>query len=97
MEIVEESLTLIDEYAQVPIAFEVCSVLDVSAREGGAGGFELVERPINAPFVKDYDAIAGNHPSDWARRFDVSRWGMLCARAEGRRVGGVVIAFQDLA
>jgi ribosomal protein S18 acetylase RimI-like enzyme len=92
MEIVEESLTLIDEYARVPIAFEVRSVLDVSARDG-APGFELVERPVDAPFVKDYDAIAGNRPSDWARRFDVSRWGMLCARAEGRRLGGVVIAF----
>ncbi len=92
MDIIEQSLTLIDEYAEVPIAFEVRSVLDVSARDG-APGFELVERLVDAPFVKDYDAIAGNHPSDWPKRFDVSRWGMLCARVEGRRVGGVVVAF----
>lgn len=92
MEIVEESPTLVDEYAQVPIAFEVRSILHVSARDG-APGFDLVERPIDAPFVKDYDAIAGNHPSDWAKRFDVSRWGLLCARVDGRRVGGVVVAF----
>jgi GNAT superfamily N-acetyltransferase len=92
MEIIEQSLALIDEYARVPIAFEVRSVLDVSAR-GEAPGFDLVERPIDPPFVKDYDAIAGNHPSGWAKRFDVSQWGMLCARIEGRRVGGVVVAF----
>jgi GNAT superfamily N-acetyltransferase len=90
MEIVEESLTLVDQYAQVSIAFEVRSVLDVSARDGA---FDLVERPVEAPFVKDYDAIAGNHPSDWAKRFDVSRWGVLCARVDGRRAGGVVVAF----
>ncbi len=85
-------MTLIDEYAQLPIAFEVESVFDVSLREGGLGGFELAERRI-APFVKDYDAIAGNHPSDWVGRFEVASWGLLFARVEGWRVGGMVLAF----
>ncbi len=93
LDIAEEPIAFIDEYAQVPIAFEVQSVLEVSVREGGLAGFDLVERRITPSFVKDYDAIAGNHPSDWAKRFDVSNWGTLCARVEGRRVGGMVVAF----
>jgi hypothetical protein len=27
------------------------------------------------PYVKDYDAIEGEGPSRWAKRFDVSTWG----------------------
>jgi len=92
VEITEAPLTSLDEYAQVPIAFEVESVLEVSVREGGLAGFDLEERRI-APFVKDYDAIVGNHPSDWAKRFDVSTWGLITARVEGRRLGGTVVAF----
>src|SRR5687767_14857669 len=92
VEITEESMTLIDEYAQVPIAFEVESVFEVSLRDGGLGGLALAERKI-APFVKDYDAIDGNHPSDWVGRLDVASWGLLFARVEGRRVGGMVLAF----
>ncbi len=82
------------EYASVPIAFTVRSVLDVAEPDAGSGGFTLTERRLDAPSVKDYDAIPGEHPAGWAERFDVSRWGVLDARVEGRRVGGAVVAFR---
>ena len=44
-----------------------------------------------APYVKNYDAVPGNHPTDWPRRFDVFTWGILVARSNGTRVGGAVI------
>lgn len=76
-------------YGSVPIAFESESVLDATRRDGG--GFSLVERPLDAPFLKDYDAIAGEGPARWAARFDVSRWSVLVARLDGERVGGAVV------
>lgn len=81
------------EYASVRAAFVVRAVLDVADPGEGTGGFVLTERRLDAPYGKDYDAIEGEHPSTWAKRFDVSRWGVLAARVEGRRVGGAVVAF----
>lgn len=93
-EIREEALTDLAEYARISIAFEVRSVLDLSVRDDGLGGFQLVERPVSPAFWKDYDAAPGNHPSDWPRRFDLSNWGLLSASLDGRRVGGAAIAFR---
>ena len=59
----------------------------------GLGGMVLVERPVVAPWAKDYDADAGEGPARWRERFDVSRWGFLLARAGGEPVGGAVVAF----
>jgi GNAT superfamily N-acetyltransferase len=78
------------EYASIPIAFEVASTFEVH-REGER--FVLSEVRVPSPYSKDYDAVPGEHPSTWAGRFDVSRWGVLAARAGGRCVGGAVIAF----
>jgi GNAT superfamily N-acetyltransferase len=86
----EEPIDSLRDYASVPIAFEAVSTFEVK-REGER--FVLSEVPVLSPYIKDYDAIPGEHPSEWARRFDVSRWGVLAARAGGRRVGGAVIAF----
>lgn len=93
LEIREEPLSQLGEHAGISIAFEVESVLDLAALGAGIDGFELVERRLAEPYVKDYDALAGNRPTDWAQRFDVSTWGMFSAWIEGRRAGGAVIAF----
>ena len=77
------------EYANVSIAFEVTSVL--LAQPGTAGTFVLTERPVDQPYVKDYDAL-GERPETWAARFDTSRWGLLLARIEGRCLGGATVA-----
>lgn len=81
---------LLAEYAAVPIAFEVRSVL--SAETGIGGSFTLTEHRLDRPYVKDYDAI-GDGPLDWAARFDTSPWVQFLARAEGRGVGGATVAF----
>ena len=94
MEIREESLSHLEEYARIPIAFEVSRILDLSLLDGGIGGLELLERPVTPTFVKDYDGIPGNRPTDWARRFDLSNWGLLSARLEGEWVGGAAIALK---
>jgi ribosomal protein S18 acetylase RimI-like enzyme len=88
----EESAAALAEYGRVPIAFTVDRVLDCALAADGLGGIVLAERPVAVPWTKDYDRDAGEAPSRWAARFDVSRWGFLLARRAGEVVGGAVIA-----
>lgn len=92
IKITEESVDTLADYARVPIAFEVRHVLDVVAHAGGLCGLGLVERTLNIPYVKDYDAADGG-PVRWPERFDLSSWGLFAARSGGRRVGGAAVAF----
>jgi GNAT superfamily N-acetyltransferase len=82
------------EHARISIAFVVDRILRVSLAGGGLGGMSLTETPVADPYVKDYDAIAGEGPARWAERFDVSNWGLIGACRDGARVGGAVIAFR---
>ena len=90
VDLVEEPMSALAAHARIPIAFDVDRVLDVGETPRG---FALTERILAVPFRKDYDAIDGEGPTRWAREFDVSRWGLVAAQVDGRRVGGVVLAF----
>jgi hypothetical protein len=57
--IAEESFIALVEYAAIPISFEVRSVLDV---QSNGMAFSVAERKLQAPYVKDYDAIEGEGP-----------------------------------
>lgn len=89
----EESIGDVERHGEISIAFEVTSVLEVEILDAGLGGILLAERPVDAPWTKDYDATDGG-PRRWASRFDVSHWGVLGAYADERRIGGAVIAFE---
>jgi len=89
----EETMTVLPEYACVPIAFTIDRVLDVTNRDDGSGGFHLSERRVEEPYEKDYDAIAGEGPLQWGRRFDLSNWTLFVARLANRIVGGATVAF----
>jgi ribosomal protein S18 acetylase RimI-like enzyme len=93
IELSEAPIASIAQLAQVPIAFTVERVYDVLPAGNGSGGFALSERPIETPYVKDYDGIPGEGPLQWARRFDVSNWGFIRAQSKARLIGGVVVAF----
>jgi GNAT superfamily N-acetyltransferase len=92
IEVTEEEVAQLSDYAHIPIAFEVRSVLDIEERAGGLTGLPLTERALATPYVKDYDAADGG-PERWPSRFDVSRWGLFAARSGGQRVGGAAVAF----
>jgi len=93
LEITEEPITAAVGLAHIPIAFQVESVLDLSPRDGGLGGLILSERRLDIPYVKDYDTLEGEGPTQWSERFDVSNWGLIVARSDGALVGGAVVAF----
>ena len=96
IELSEAPITSVVELGQVPIFFTVDRVCDVLPHSNGLAGFVLSERPIETPYLKDYDRIPGEGPHQWASRFDITNWGFIWARSEGRFVGGVVIAFDTL-
>src|SRR5262245_10962741 len=81
---------LLVEYAAIPIAFEVASVLSV--RDSADQRFVLVESRLDSPYVKNYDAL-DDGPLHWAGQFDTSQWALLLARGEGRSLGGATVAF----
>jgi GNAT superfamily N-acetyltransferase len=92
LEVKEEPITALEEYAVIPIAFEVTKVFDVEDGSNGRGDFVLIERTLDVPYVKDYDSINGEAPHQWTERFDLSNWGIFAARVDGRRVGGAAVA-----
>jgi len=95
IEISEAPITAVVELARVPIAFQVDRVLDVADQDNGFGGVVLSERGLDVPYVKDYDAIDGEGPTQWAKCFDISNWGLIQAHANGSLVGGAVVAFNS--
>jgi GNAT superfamily N-acetyltransferase len=93
IEFTREPMTALPEYARVPIVFTVDRVFDVTNREDGRGRFALSERRLEAPYEKDYDAIPGEGPLQWAHRFNLSNWAFFMARRAMRIVGGAAVAF----
>jgi GNAT superfamily N-acetyltransferase len=91
IDVAEEPMTALAEYALVPIAFAVDQVMDVTARADG--GFDLSARSLEVPYVKDYDAADGGGPLHWSARFDLANWALFTARVAGSRVGGAAVAF----
>ena len=94
--IAEEPIGSLGLHGEVPITFLVERVLDVTLVEGGLGGVMMSERPVEVPWLKDYDAIMGEGPTRWPSRFDVTNWGLISAHQAGRRVGGAVVAFNTV-
>ncbi len=59
----EESLDVLPEYGQVSIAVEVKSRFRVELVSHGLGGIQLVEKPVDPPYIKNYDHAGG--PERW--------------------------------
>jgi len=94
IEIVEEHPGVLPEYGQVPIAFAVESRFRLEPVDRGLGGLRLVEEEVEPSWIKDYDAIEGEGPARWARRWDLSNWTVLSAFADQRRLGGAVLSWK---
>lgn len=85
-----EPFDVIARYAEIPTAFLVTSLLQPLQVAEAPGGFVLEERRVATPFIKNYDAIPENHPTDWARMLDTSGWQIFSAFVQGVRVGGAI-------
>src|SRR5262245_59275641 len=94
IEVIQEHLGHLPAHEQISIAFEVEGVLDLTVVDGGLGGLVLRERKLASSYVKNYDSIGGNRPSDWSKCFDTTHWAFFSAWIHDRRAGGAVIAFR---
>ena len=90
-EIVEERLARLAEHSEIPIRFEVRTVFEVKGDDPVSA--VLVERSVEPPWIKDYDAVQGEGPTCWPKRWDVTNWGLLAAYVGGRRLAGCVLAY----
>src|SRR5689334_13615394 len=95
LSIVEESPPQLAEYAQISIGFTVAEIFDEGAVDALLAGQEATPRSLAEPYLKDYDCLAGNHPTDWATAFDISGCKILAAYAGVRRVGGAIVVVDD--
>ncbi len=94
VEIVEVGADRLLQYAEIPIAFEVESVLHVEDINSGLGGIRLREEKVVSPYTKDYDAYnIGERPQRWAEHFGISNWGIFLAFRKKCHVGGATVAF----
>lgn len=92
IEVEEQGLSVMPQYATIPIAFEVASVLDIEQERNGQ--LALKERHLDQPYIKNYDTIDGEGPCHWPRHFDISNWGVFTAHLDDQQVGGAVVAFK---
>ena len=89
----EDSEAALTDYARIPIAYQVHSVLIVPEEESDLRGVVLPERAVETPYVKDYDATETARPTQWHVQFDLSNWGLIGARQGHRLVGAAAVAF----
>ena len=87
----EETMAAMQAYARVSTAFRVERRLVLSADPSAPSGVSLSEDSVVAPFVKDYDVLPGNHPTEWARRLDTARWRVFAALVGDAQVGGAIL------
>lgn len=86
-----EPASRLEDYANVSIAFEVRSVFEVRATApDDENAFTLIERPVDEPYLKDYDAHVDDGPAGWTSRFDTSGWALFAAFDGRDRVGGAI-------
>jgi GNAT superfamily N-acetyltransferase len=89
----EESPVSLPEYARVSIAFRVESRFRIERLDGGLGGLRFSLESVE-PYVKDYDTVLEDRPTQWPLLWDLSNWGFLSAFAGDERVGGAAIAWK---
>lgn len=92
VEVQQVGVDALSRYGQIPIAFTVESVFRVDVSQKGLGGLLLREEKVEQPYVKHYDAYRGEGPTRWARRFDMSQWGIFIAVNGNRDLGGAIVA-----
>jgi GNAT superfamily N-acetyltransferase len=75
-------------YDAIPNHFEVWTIFQVVALDGGLGGLQLVEQAVD-PYIKEY---GNDGPTVWAQEFDLQTWGIFVALDGEKPVGGAAVA-----
>ena len=87
----EATMAAMEAYARVSTAFRVERRLALAADPSAPSGVSFAEDFVVSPFVKDYDVLPGNHPTEWARRLDTARWRVFAAFVGNAQAGGAIL------
>lgn len=79
-------------YDSIPSNFRVESIYKV---EQIKNSLQLVENPVENPFLRDYNAVGHDSPSAWAKEFDLNNWGLFVAMDRDQPVGGAAVALDS--
>ena len=96
LEIVEKSRAFIEQYSTIPIAFDVRECLSAEVLADASNGTALRPSPVEGPNVKDYDALPGQRPADWPRRWNLDKWWFAAALDGERYVGAIAIVMDTV-
>lgn len=94
IKIVELTASDLEDYSEVPIAFLVKSIFRIGKNKKEPCGYSLQEEVVTTPYIKDYDGIKGERPTNWQKRWDMSNWGVYSAFDRSQRAGGAVVAWK---
>ena len=95
LRIVKETPAILPEYERIPIAFEVKTRFRVELLDKGLRGVKLTEEAVETPFIKDYDALETEKPSNWKTHSSIENWGILSAFDGAKRIGGAAVAWKS--
>jgi GNAT superfamily N-acetyltransferase len=89
LRIIEETVADLEAYETVPMTLLVRSIYRVLP---GATGWDLVEEPVETPWLKDYEQFDEDRPTNLAKQYDFSLRGIFAAYEDGVRIGGAIVA-----
>ena len=92
LQIREETVADLEDYAQVPMVLAVSSRYRTEPIDRGLGGWCLTEEAVD-PYRKDIDEI--EPPTSWLKLDGVSNWSVFAAYDGQDRVGGAVVAWNS--
>ena len=95
MELIVSDKSILDEYIKIPISFEVASIFEVDLKEGGLGGYKIIERQIDEPYIKDYDAAKSDpsEPFAFIKQRETSPWAFFLKYDNDMPVAGAIAAY----
>ena len=82
----------LEKYSQIPISYEVKTVLIVDLINDGLKGIVFQKKEVAQPYIKNYDEQG--RPLNWLEKFNTKNWRLFLAYMDKKLVGGLTMAYQ---
>ena len=87
--------TYFPQYDRVSMRVNIKSYYKIEKINRGLGGFNLIETPIESPYIRDFCVGEDETVTRW-ERFDLSHWAFFMAFDCDKPVGAATIASRDM-
>jgi GNAT superfamily N-acetyltransferase len=78
------------KYHQIPSSLEVRTKFEVEVRDDGFRGMVLREKPVERPYIKNYED--NPNPLSWYQDFHTDNWVLFIAAEGNLNAGGLAVA-----